>query len=433
MTIDELEAEVRGLSYEDSLEFFGRFGLGKAAKMHYAKIRIHDLVGIDRINPRAVIVYGDGSDESIDIIESVRENAASIAHPAILLAIHRWEQIIRYRRRFRGNEAYFDNFLRKPLKLRSDENVLAIAERHLERIWDALREGVKKRALTKEEVFVLAVSDLGIDKEYLYLRLATEILATGKIQKMREETPTKLAEMRKKLERYGPEYLVSDYFLPEDIEPSKLKEIRNKCLINPVIDFLDDPSGGRPYLSKKITLASRSQFTKLVRPGAALKDDPPERDQKWREIVNRFDAWRFGLTPRTVKSYRSNAEIQAKEQRSKIEFPSDEWMSPGNNLGDSTEKKNVGVVDFFTDEISDMGRCEEALVYRYSGPRQPFYATLDESSLVPDDPKEYLFDDISRELAVPKAVYPGSLEPVDSFFQTILTWLDLPTVSSQDK
>lgn len=431
MTIDELEEEVRGLSYDDRLEFFGRFGLGKAANMHYAKIRIHDLIGIDRIKPRAVIVYGDGSDESIDIIESVRENAASIAHPAILLAIHRWEQIIRYRRSFRGNEEYFDNFRSKPLRLRPNETVLAIAERHLERIWDELRKGVKKRALKKEAVFVLAVSDLGFDKEYLYLRLATEILATGEIQKMRELT-RQLAEMRKKLERLGPEYLVSDYFRPDDIEPSKLKKLRDKCLINPIIDFLAAPDVGKPYLSQKITLTSRSQFTKLVRPGAALKDDPPERDQKWREIVNRFDAWRFGLHPRSVKSYRSNAEVQAKEQRSKIEFPSDEWMSLDNNLGDSTEK-NVGVADFFTDEISDVGRCEEATVYNYFGPRQPFYATLDESSLVPDDPKEYSFDDISRELAVPEAKLPGSLEPIGSFFQAILTWLELPTVSSKDK
>ena len=431
MTIDELEKEVRGLSYEDSLQFFGRFGLGKAAKMHYARIQIHDLIRGDRSKPRAVIVYRDGSKDSIDIIESVKNNAPSIGHPAILLAIHRWEQIIRYHRTFRGNEKYYDNFRDKPLKLKPNE-IMEIAERHLERIWTALREGAKKRALTKEEVFVLAVSDLGYDKEYLYLRLATEILATGEIQKIRR-TSGKLEEMRKKLESLGPDHLVIDHFRPEGIDPKKAKEIRDRCLIKPIIGFLADPNGGNDYLSEKVTLASRSPFTKLVKPALSSKEKPPKYDQKWREIVNRFDAWRFDLTPKSVKVYRSNAEKKAKEQRSKIKFPSDEWVFFDDNLGDSTERKNVGVADFFTDEISDIGRCEEAAVYNYCGPEQPFYATLDESSLVPDDPKYYYFDDIARDLAVPEAVYPGSLQPVDSFFQVIRTWLELPTISIEDK
>ena len=59
-----------------------------------AIVVIHDWMGSDREWPRAVVIRPNGSGNEIDILASVRLDAASVGHPAILCAIKRWEEII---------------------------------------------------------------------------------------------------------------------------------------------------------------------------------------------------------------------------------------------------------------------------------------------------------------------------------------------------
>jgi len=416
MTIDELEKEIRNLSSEDCLRLFERLGLGEATKMLHATVWIYDLNKVDQNKPRAVIEYKDGSKEIIDIIESVRNNAASIGHPVILLAIHRWEQIIRYHRSFRGKKEYLNLFRREPLRLKPDDTLFKIAKDHLERIGGALLEGAKKRALTKEAVFVMAVGGLGEDVEYSYLRLATELLTTVEIKKIRpvEKKPDVI---RKKLECLGDERLLLRYGENSNIGDEEFRELRDKFLINPIIDFLKSGNGER-FLYQDIKLTSKSHFTKLVRPEASSEYQLPEKDHKWREIVNEFDAWRFDMSVERVKIYRSRAGKQAKNQKSSINYTFEDWEILESQTSDSS------LEDFFSDE----GYNEQTAVYPHFGPKQPFNEILDTSSLVPNDPENFPFINISYDLSVP---YPMSrhhiyLPKINSWFQSIRTWFVLP-------
>lgn len=423
MTIDELEREIRDMSSEDCLRLFERLGLGEAAKMLHATVWIYDLNKSDRDKPRAVIEYKDGFKETIDIIESVRNNAASIGHPVILLAIHRWEQIVRYHRSFRGKKEYLDLFRREPLRLKADDTLFKIAQDHLESIGEALLKGAKKRALTKEAIFVMAVGGLGYDVEYSYLRLATELLTTEEIKKIRN-IKRKLNVIREKLERLGSERFLLRCEEDFNISDEEFRELRDKFLITPIIDFLKSENGGR-FLHQEINLTSKSYFTKLVRPEAPSKFQLPEKDNKWREIVNEFDAWRFDMSAERVKIYRSRAGKQAKNQSSSINYTFEDWEILAGEFGDSsTAKGNLSEADF----LSDDGYIEEAAVYPDFGPKQPFNEILDTSILVPNDPESFLCINISYDLAVP---YPMSqhytyLQKINSWFQSLRTWFVLP-------
>lgn len=433
MTIDELEKEIRGLSYDDSLQLFERLGLGEAAKMLQARIQIHDLNEENEGKPRAVIKYNDGSEESIDIIESVRKNAASIGHPAILLAIHRWEQLVHYHRAFRGKSEYLELFRRNPLKLRPGATLYKIARSHLERVGQALLEGARMRALKAEEVFIMAVGDLGYDTRYYYLRLSAELLATNELKNI-SDIEEKLEVMRQKLELLGDECLVSDYFCDEGVqvlEEKELKELCDKFLINPIIDFLSSTHGGRKFLSQNISLTSRSQFTKLVRPTASQEFQLPDNDDKWREIVNQFDAWRLDTTIENARAYRSRGVRKAKNQKTNVRFKADDDLMfyPAQCSDSNSDEKSSEL------RFSDEGYCEETAVYPSYAPKQPFDEILDTSSLIPNDPEYFSFINISGDLAVPypQSKPPDYLQTIGSWFQAIRTWLVLPTVSSKNK
>src|SRR3989442_7087015 len=76
---------------------------------------ICDLHGNDLWHPKVLIKYQDGTEQWIDIFESIRNNATSVGHPIILQAIRRWEQIIRW------NQS------------KANKDVREIAKRHLTR------------------------------------------------------------------------------------------------------------------------------------------------------------------------------------------------------------------------------------------------------------------------------------------------------------
>lgn len=260
MTVDELESEIKALPVKDQVRLIERLGLERAANLLQARVEIHDYSQRDRIKPRAVISYPDGTKESIDIIASVRSNAVSIGHPAVLLAIRRWEYVVRYYLNLAGKPAAYLRTYRRDFPF---EEIHKIAIAHLERLGDALVEGAKGRALTKEGLVTLFLSKLGIDTNYTYLLEAWRLLGEGEIKNARR-FDTKIQRVRKRL---------------GEIDPYSIGSHR-ETLIKPVVDFLSS-SSGRKWLVKR-----RTQ----------------------RAIKNDFDAWRLGLKKITLRKYRSKGK-----------------------------------------------------------------------------------------------------------------------------
>jgi hypothetical protein len=68
------------------------------------RVRIYDLEGEDQKWPRVVVQRPDPNiaaisyidQESIDIFRSIKNDPLSIRHPAILLAIYRWHELVRH-------------------------------------------------------------------------------------------------------------------------------------------------------------------------------------------------------------------------------------------------------------------------------------------------------------------------------------------------
>lgn len=266
MTIDELEKEIRKLSDADKMLLYERLNVLSPPIETRIAIEIDDM-NIKQKAPQAILHYPDGSTKVIDILESVKKNAISIGHPAILLAIRRWEQLVRL------NKFFFDDACNKKYDLVKERNELEsrlndnIAT-YLKNIGAALYEGAKEREFSREEAFKLQVETLDIDKQENYLYKAWDLLGRKEFRKIRN-FESKLTKLREQLSQ---EKTVS----------------KPKILINEVIGFFDSTSG-------------RQHFNKHF---------------SWPATRNAFLAWCFSLQQSTVKSYysRSNKKVTPKQE-----------------------------------------------------------------------------------------------------------------------
>ncbi len=177
MNVDELATEIEKLSSADRDELYRRLGVNDQSKMRGAEIRIDDLQGKDKVSPRATIEYVNGSEVTIDIIESVKANAISLGHPAILCAIQRWEKAIVYSNALALETPY----------LSSQTNYFKTATRHLERLSAAIISGAKQRRIPKEPAIDLFVVKLGLQDDYVILHKAWEWLAEKEIKSIRNQ------------------------------------------------------------------------------------------------------------------------------------------------------------------------------------------------------------------------------------------------------
>lgn len=185
MTVDEIEKEIKALSANDRKDLFARLGVVDPINPLCGDVRIDDWVGEDQLRPRSTIIYPDGLEESIDIIASVESNPVSIGHPAILLAIKRWEHIVLYRHAQS----------RSPVYQSTKPDFVELAQMHLERVGSALLKGAKDRALPKEEALDVYIQKLGLDTDYYYLHFAWQLLDADEIKKARRlELRLKLLE-----------------------------------------------------------------------------------------------------------------------------------------------------------------------------------------------------------------------------------------------
>ncbi|MBI4854298.1 MAG: hypothetical protein HY819_21065 [Acidobacteria bacterium] len=257
--IDELEKQIRNLSDADKLQLFERFSLVSPIIENHITIEIDDMSRGREESPRAILHYSDGSKKGIDILESVKKNPVSIGHPAILLAIRRWEQLVRL------NKIFFEDVYNDKYPPIEDYNQSKIKQNkqiatYLKDIGAALYKSAKERELSRETAFKLYVDYLGLDKQDTYLYKAWKLLKTEEFKKI-QNVSVKLDELRKQLNQ------------EKDVKPYKIS-------INRVIDFFTSDTGARFFY----------------------------KPYDWPGTRNTFLGWRFKVQKNTVKDYNFRAD-----------------------------------------------------------------------------------------------------------------------------
>jgi hypothetical protein len=259
--VEEHVEKLRALSPEEQTCVRERMGWVEQGGLLEAEITIHCQEGRDKDFPRVTIRHHDGTWETIDIIRTIENNALSIGHPAILLAINLWEQTIRCQRVLNPTRRRW----RKTRNEKTLDESYKLAKRHLERVGKALVEGAKSRAMSKFDVFK---ADAQIhDSDYELLRLAWEGLGDNEIKKIRN-SDIRLSSLKQKM-----------------VELYKAKRH-----LNPPSDFV-----------------MRSTEEWMDRIIEFIKDRGLHRKRRitWAAMRNKFDAWRFGLDEKTVRTYNS--------------------------------------------------------------------------------------------------------------------------------
>jgi hypothetical protein len=217
--------------------------------------------------------------ETVDILESVREDPTAIAHPAIAFAIYHWQQVI-YTRRVIERE---DITSRGELgRFFNDEygggRDVRSAERNLKALSETLYEAAEKRAIPLESSLALKMQQYGLRGPDEKDTVVYKVWDTLKAEFIRRAT--------------GPEGVL------EKLEP-KLLEFEAESInsyrpitASRVMEFLKDSGGkgGRRYV----------WFDKdgnSVRP-------------RWVVFRNAFAAWFFDLDQSTIQEYLERAAKQ---------------------------------------------------------------------------------------------------------------------------
>lgn len=200
--------------------------------------------------PHAVVRYGDGSEECIDIVESVKRNATSVGHPAVLLAIHWWENIVR--RELALNHSW------------GDKPYVELARRNLELLGKALLEGAQARGMSPEDSLALYVRTWDLDHPRSNIRLAWELLGENDLKECEEGE--RLRHLAKRLRKKTP------------VEGKRGSDYDN--------------SAGTVSVGQVI------RFLRTVKGSEYLKNR-----RKWLDFRNAFFANAFGLKQETVSTY----------------------------------------------------------------------------------------------------------------------------------
>ncbi len=233
--------------------------------------------------------------ETVDILESVKNNPTSIGHPAIAFAIYHWQRVIHGRRVVgRDDITSRDESMKAFKRVFSGEQEVEIAERNLKAIGNNLLKGAKQRAISKESALALNIESLGLrleDKDTVihkaWKRLATKFIKpTDEIEQVIAKLETDLC-----------------VFESQPHSDSKSRRIST----NRIMEFLrtEGDKGGKRFVGNN--------------------EEGVSRRQKWVVFRNAFAAWFFILDQETVQEYLEKA---AKEEIAKRDIYPYSWTTP---------------------------------------------------------------------------------------------------------
>lgn len=287
--IRRLAKEISGLSNYERVLLYER--------LHAGRVEIHDWFGKDRTKPRAVIYHPDSPPQTIYIIQSVEQNAASIGHPVILLAIRRWEQVVRFHqsrsRHIDDKRRSNSRTLRRPDSVKSSvgqEQITRynLARKHLEDIGKALFQGAKKRKVKVEKTVQAYIQNALPDRDGEILKEAYSLLREA----------SKEAKPERKHKKPGMNDLMSGFkrkltarFFRGFMQPLPvgMKTSLEQALLQPIFDYI---------------LSDFSSLTSRLRQDAFTFD----------EFYNEFHSWRFNVTLETMQMYQSRAQRESEDR-----------------------------------------------------------------------------------------------------------------------
>lgn len=312
--LDELIRQIETLSAKDRAFVLERLSSEKV-------IIINDWLGQNKQRPCAIVIYSRSEWESIDIIASVQNNAIAIGHPAILVAIRRWEQVIlnQYPLSRSRKDADEQEQSNKPETRSSRAGWKAargefrwIAKQHLERIGKALLEATESSIRRRSSLTVFKALTQRIDEvDTDFLKLIWEILSQDEIHYKSYGVSAEDGREYKKKRTYQEKLRilktrVIDRFVefrfgeePIDLSPYKfwpkamtmMRETTELCF-GPVLDFL--------------SIAECRKFL--------------DEQGNWPEFRNAYIQWRTGHKRNTVKINRSKASKDTGQSGTEVDF-----------------------------------------------------------------------------------------------------------------
>jgi len=282
--IDKLEQQVSLLSDDDRTVLWARLGLAVEqdviVNIYDGQQRAIDYTGKtlsgrrltsrevmleprpdDISRPRALMIFGPGGmekDQEIDILASIRADAASLGHPAIMCALRFWQGSVVCKERLPDMGRGEGKRLRECGK---------IAKGHLESVSRALVQGVVARAWPAEKAFEVH-RRLVFDRSWYLRQIFEAYIATN------SRNPDKLVAAA--LKRLGQDELYEDGAHRTGLDQETLKNFEVGLL--EIAAFLKSPDG-------------RFAFQR--------------RD--WRRWKNLYDESRFSLKKDVQRRYRRNA------------------------------------------------------------------------------------------------------------------------------
>lgn len=304
LTANELETirqKSKELSFAEKAELFINFStypgtlLYDAGSLFEAQIKIDDTNSKNRSRPLAYIKFSDGyraSIEVIDILESVRNDATLIGHPAILFAINYWQKILIWARYIKQRDIYDEaeaadeKKKNKKLKFQLSGQFVENAQRYLDAIGAALLEGARRKSIPKESALDLQIHSLNIDAKNTYLYVAWERLAVRHI-KEKEESEERVRRIENFLRQ-----------LPFDVTLEELSEFAPEMQQYGIIE-------------PDITISNVINFLKADGKKFVFnKTDHKSQRPRWKVFRNAFTQWYFNKKPSTVEEYRKKAKKQ---------------------------------------------------------------------------------------------------------------------------
>lgn len=248
------------------------------------RIEIDDNSSRDREKrPYAYICFSDSYRsrvETVDILESVRNNAAAIGHPAVVFAIYHWQRLINAKRVLQRDDVLSSDVWGELEKeIWGGLREVRVAESNLKELGKALLKGAKSRAIPNQMALALKMESLGLgvkDTDTV-LHKAWERLASRFIKPTDEvkETLTKIEAKLLKFERYP-------------YTDDRLRRVSSAS----VMRFLKDGGrkGGRRFIGNNTD-------------GISLRP-------RWKSFLYTFAAWYFGLKRSVVQEYLEKAAKQ---------------------------------------------------------------------------------------------------------------------------
>ncbi|MGB7922356.1 MAG: hypothetical protein WCF57_03845 [Pyrinomonadaceae bacterium] len=286
--MERLQAARKELSFHERARLFSDLILtatGTAwldlGKVFDAEIEIDDNSSPDRWRrPYAHIFFSNGHRrqvETVDILESVKNNPASIGHPAIAFAIYHWQRVIHARRVIERDDITSRDELWKEFKRElSGEREVEIAERNLAAIGKMLLKGANKRAIPNELAFALRIEELRLRLEdtNTVFHKAWERLDSKFIDPSDEITQA-LAKIEAELRTFENQPYINS-------TSSRIPASR-------VMEFLQDDveKGGKRFVGNN-------------EEGVSLRPS-------WKIFRNAFAAWLFDLAQGVVQEYLEKA------------------------------------------------------------------------------------------------------------------------------